>query len=269
MPYNSFGSHSRNFSDLRHFGLYLTTEPPFSATKLVFTGGFESEMAEVQHYLDTIPYDLPAFHIQFLPSKLISSIWKFDILAQVISFCQSLVRWKCLSLVIPFFEAHELDRTVSFDVPSLTALQMAKFTWPKSDRLTERFVQCINESPTEVLYSSPPQSKHRFSLHSYHDMPPLSRFWNVPHFSTTRATADAVAQVGPPPHIHLQTHITSFIRTLIDGCVSPHLISRIPSIRQLIAPLIDLVEIALKSPPRSVPAIPHVNCLILTEPELA
>ncbi|KAK0185953.1 hypothetical protein F5146DRAFT_1005103 [Armillaria mellea] len=151
IPYSSFGSYSRKFSDLRYLGFYLATEPPFPTIELDFTGQFELEMAQVQHYLDTIPYNPPAFHAPFLAGGLYSSFWRPDILRHFSSFSQSLVRWKYLSFVVPAFEAHELDGTVSFDVPALTTLQMATFNWPKSDRLAEWFVQYISASPIEVL----------------------------------------------------------------------------------------------------------------------
>lgn len=69
--YSSFCSHSRKFSDLRHLGLYLTTEPPFPAIELAFTGQFEIEMAEVQHYLDTIHMIPLVFMFSFLLASCI------------------------------------------------------------------------------------------------------------------------------------------------------------------------------------------------------
>ncbi|KAK0492104.1 hypothetical protein EDD18DRAFT_1109206 [Armillaria luteobubalina] len=279
MPYSSFGSHSRDFSDLRHFGLYLTTEPPFSAIKLAFTGGFVSEMAEVQHYLDIIPYDPPAFHVQFLPSKLLDSYWSSNILEQIFCFYQSLVRWKCLSLVVPFFEARELDRTISFDVPALTTLQMATFTWPKSDRLTEWFVQCINESPIEVLCISHEMILDCPSFLVRPDPQPMLSLKSVPHLTSISGSILLLSSVLSSTDAFPRLTNVDILKK--DFCwrgsqdqteemqAVLHLMSRIPSIRQLTAPLIDLVETALKLPPRSAPAIPHINRLFSTEPELA
>ncbi|PBK62943.1 hypothetical protein ARMSODRAFT_963790 [Armillaria solidipes] len=313
--YSSFGSHSRKFSDLRHLGLYLTTEPPFPVIELTFTGQFETEMAEVQHYLDTIPYDPPAFHVQFLAGKLYSSFWRPDILKHFSSFCQSLVRWKCLSLVVPAFEAHELDCTVSFDVPALTTLQMATFNWPKSDRLAEWFVQCINASPIEVLCISHEMVRclPELNVRNLRHMKLLSSSVEAPVLSSFISRHAATLQIldcpsffilpEPRPTLSLKSvpHLTSISGpTLLLLAVlsstdafpslskvdilkqeflwrgSQHqteemravlrLISRIPSIRQLTAPLVDLIETALESPPGSIPAMPHIDCLISTEP---
>ncbi|KAK0492105.1 hypothetical protein EDD18DRAFT_1358139 [Armillaria luteobubalina] len=60
--YSSF-DHVRKFSDLRHLGLFITAESPFPVIKLTLTPQYEEEMASVQYYLDTIPYDPPAFHV--------------------------------------------------------------------------------------------------------------------------------------------------------------------------------------------------------------
>ncbi len=129
--YSSFG-YGRQFSDLRHLGLFITAETPFPVIELAFTSRYNWEMAEVQHYLDNIPYDPPAFHVKFLAEELCKSSWKTKTIEPSIqrfsSFCKGLVRLKCLSLTFPYFEASRLDEsTTPFDVPALTTLQTATF----------------------------------------------------------------------------------------------------------------------------------------------
>ncbi|KAK0458625.1 uncharacterized protein EV420DRAFT_1543472 [Desarmillaria tabescens] len=154
--YSSFGTNARPFSDLRHLGLYLTSdsEPPFQVIELAFTSKFDEEMEHVQRYLDTIRYDPPAFHIQFLARNLCDRPWEYwESIQRFSSFCKGLVRWKCLSLAFPSFQAYQLDwkNTMSFDVPVLTTLQSAAFDWPYSHCLAKWFVQCINASPIDML----------------------------------------------------------------------------------------------------------------------
>ncbi|KAK0227819.1 hypothetical protein IW262DRAFT_1454994 [Armillaria fumosa] len=156
--YSSFG-HVRKFSDFRHLGLFITAESPFPVIKLAFTPQYEEEMAEVQHYLDTIPYDPPAFHVKFLAEELCKNYWKPETIESSIqrfsSFCKGLGRLNCLSLTFPDFDASQLDKcTTPFDVPALTTLQRATFHWTESYRLSEWFVKCINTSPIEGLVVS-------------------------------------------------------------------------------------------------------------------
>lgn len=323
--YSSFG-YGRQFSDLRHLGLFITAETPFPVIKLAFTSQYKKEMDEVQHYLDNIPYDPPAFHVKFLAEELCKSSRKTETIEPSIqrfsSFCKGLVRLKCLSLTFPFFEASHLDKsTTPFDVPALTTLQSATFHWTESYRLSEWFVKCINASPIEILVVSDEMDKYLPELHArnlqhvtfrnctnsalswssfisrhaatlqilecpkgfaYADIGQVQgmmKLESVPHLTTvTGPTLLLIAILSSEkafPSLENIEIIEQGIlwvgsgRQMEEMQILLHMMSRIPSIRCLRSPFVNLVETASEWPPdEAMAAIPHIDSLTVTEPWL-
>ncbi|SJL04888.1 uncharacterized protein ARMOST_08259 [Armillaria ostoyae] len=323
--YSSFG-HGRQFSDLRHLGLFITAQSLFSVIKLAFTSQYEEEMAEVQHYLDTIPYDPPAFHVKFLAEELCKSSWRTESIESSIqrfsSFCKGLVRFKCLSLTFPDFEASQLDEsTTSFDVPALTTLQRATFHWTESYRLSEWFVKCINASPIEILVVSHEMDKYLPELHArnlrhmtfrnctnsalswtsfisrhaatlqilecpkgfaYADIGQvrgMMKLESVPHLTTVTGPILLLIAILSSEKAFLSLENIEIIekgilwvgsgRQMEEMRILLHMISRIPSVRSLRSPFVDLVETASEWPPdEAMAAIPHIDRLTVTEPWL-